>query len=78
MTPYVSLQDTVLSNIHGAKAFKDFIDKKNTRVPEFLEMVSEQHTEQVNKTTDVDGKQETKKSRATSAQSQFGTPNYVF
>ena len=30
----------VLSTMHGAKAFKDFIDKKNTRVPEFLEVVA--------------------------------------
>ena len=31
----------MLSTMHGAKAFKDFIDKKNTRVPEFLEVVAE-------------------------------------
>lgn len=62
--------------MHGAKAFKDFIDKKNTRVPEFLEVVAEQQ-EQVNK-TDTDEASQRKKSRAISTSSQFGSTNYVF
>lgn len=28
--------------MHGAKAFKDFVDKKSTRVPEFLQTVEQQ------------------------------------
>lgn len=28
--------------MHGAKAFKDFVDKKSTRVPEFLQAVEQQ------------------------------------
>ena len=65
--------------MHGAKAFKDFIDKKNTRLPEFLEVVSEQQ-EQANKTDGDETTQERKKSRAISTTtSQFGTSqNYVF
>ena len=59
--------------MHGAKAFKDFIDKKNTRVPEFLEVVAEH--QEPNKTdseeTTQDGR---KKSRAVCiAKSQFGS-----
>ena len=70
-------QDNVLSTMHGAKAFKDFIDKKNTRVPEFLEVVAEQQ-EQVNKMDTDEASQERKKSRAISTSSQFGSTNYVF
>ncbi|KAL9973520.1 hypothetical protein ACROYT_G019989 [Oculina patagonica] len=69
--------DNVLSTMHGAKAFKDFIDKKNTRVPEFLEVVSEQQ-EQANKTDADETTQERKKSRAISTTTQFGSNNYVF
>nr|XP_058952278.1 protein FAM47E-like [Pocillopora verrucosa] len=70
--------DNVLSTMHGAKAFKDFIDKKNTRVPEFLEVVAEH--QEPNKTdseeTTQDGR---KKSRAVSiAKSQFGSNEYVY
>ena len=68
----------MLSTMHGAKAFKDFIDKKNTRVPEFLEVVAEH--QEPNKTdseeTTQDGR---KKSRAVSiAKSQFGSTEYVY
>ena len=68
----------MLSTMHGAKAFKDFIDKKNTRVPEFLEKVAEH--QEPNKTdseeTTQDGR---KKSRAVSiAKSQFGSNEYVY
>ena len=63
--------------MHGAKAFKDFIDKKNTRVPEFLEVVSEQQ-EQANKTDIEETSQERKKTRAISTTTQFGSTNYVF
>lgn len=73
----VPLQDSVLSTMHGAKAFKDFIDKKNTRVPEFLEVVSEQQ-EQANKTDTDETSQERKKSHAISTTTQFGSTNYVF
>lgn len=70
--------DNVLSTMHGAKAFKDFIDKKNTRVPEFLEVVSEQQ-EQANKLDSEETTQERKKSRAVSiTKSQFGSNDYVF
>ena len=78
MTPCLALQDNVLSTMHGAKAFKDFIDKKNTRVPEFLEVVSEQQ-EQANKLDSEETTQERKKSRAVSiTKSQFGSNDYVF
>ena len=68
----------MLSTMHGAKAFKDVIDKKNTRVPEFLEVVAEH--QEPNKTdseeTTQDGR---KKSRAVSiAKSQFGSTEYVY
>lgn len=63
--------------MHGAKAFKDFIDKKNTRVPEFLEVVAEQQ-EQAHKTDTDETSQETKKSHAISTTTQFGSTNYVF
>jgi len=29
--------------MHGAKAFKDFVGKKSTRVPEFLQTVEQQN-----------------------------------
>lgn len=63
--------------MHGAKAFKEFIDKKNTRVPEFLEAVSDQQ-EQVK--AEAEETQESRKSRSISTQhTQFGTSqNYVF
>ena len=63
--------------MHGAKAFKDFIDKKNTRVPEFLEAVSDQ---QEQSKAEGEETQERKKSRSTSNQhTQFGSSqNYVF
>lgn len=63
--------------MHGAKAFKEFIDKKNTRVPEFLETVSDQQ-EQVK--AEAEETQERRKSRSISTQhTQFGTSqNYVF
>lgn len=48
--------------MHGAKAFKDFIDKKSTRVPEFLEVVSEQQ-EQAHK-TDIEETSQEKKNHA--------------
>ncbi|KAM7443869.1 FAM47 [Porites harrisoni] len=69
--------DAVLSSMHGAKAFKEFIDKKNTRVPEFLEAVSDQQ-EQVK--AEAEETQERRKSRSISTQhTQFGTSqNYVF
>ena len=78
MNFYLTPQDNVLSTMHGAKAFKDFIDKKNTRVPEFLEVVAEH--QEPNKTdseeTTQDGR---KKSRAVSiAKSQFGSNEYVY
>ena len=76
-TVCVPSQDSVLSTMHGAKAFKDFIDKKNTRVPEFLEVVAEQQ-EQAHKTDTDETSQETKKSRAISTTTQFGSTNYVF
>ncbi|XP_068701881.1 protein FAM47E-like isoform X2 [Montipora foliosa] len=69
--------DTVLSTMHGAKAFKEFIDKKNSRVPEFLETVSDQ--QEHSKVEGEDAKDK-KKSRSISTQhSQFGSSqNYVF
>ena len=69
-------QDTVLSTMHGAKAFRDFIDKKNTRVPEFLEVVSDQQEQAKAEAEDT---QQRKKSRAISTHTQFGSShNYVF
>ena len=51
--------------MHGAKAFKDFIDKKNTRVPEFFEVVAEH--QEPNKTDSEETTQGgRKKSRAVS------------
>ena len=65
----------MLSTMHGAKAFKDFIDKKNTRVPEFLEVVADTKKTDSEETTQ-DGR---KKSRAVSiAKSQFGSTEYVY
>lgn len=63
--------------MHGAKAFKDFIDKKNTRVPEFLEAVSDQ---QEQSKAEGEETQERKKSRSISTQhAHFGSSqNYVF
>ena len=63
--------------MHGAKAFKEFIDKKNSRVPEFLETVSDQ--QEHSKVEGEDAKDK-KKSRSISTQhSQFGSSqNYVF
>lgn len=34
-------QDKDLAPMHGAKAFMDFVDKKNTRRPEFLNRVAD-------------------------------------
>eukprot|EP00794_Sanderia_malayensis_P007344 gene7344-8164_t len=38
--------DKVLATLHGARAFKDFVDTKKTRRPEFLEAVA-QHQEAI-------------------------------
>lgn len=71
------LQDTVLSTMHGAKAFKEFIDKKNSRIPEFLEAVSDEHE---NSKTEVEEPQERKKPRSVSTQQSHlsSSQNYVF
>ena len=61
--------------MHGAKAFRDFINKKSTRVPEFLEAVSDQ---QEQTKADAEETQERKKSIGPQ-KTQFGsTQNYVF
>lgn len=44
--PCFAFQDNVLATMHGAKAFKDFVDKKSTRLPEFLHSVEQQNTQQ--------------------------------
>lgn len=69
--------DTVLSTMHGAKAFKEFIDKKNSRIPEFLEAVSDEHE---NSKTEVEEPRERKKSRSVSTQQSHlsSSQNYVF
>ncbi|XP_031550330.1 protein FAM47E-like [Actinia tenebrosa] len=38
--------DNVLATMHGAKAFKDFVNKKSTRLPEFLHSVEQRNTQQ--------------------------------
>lgn len=57
--------------MHGAKAFKDFVDKKSTRVPEFLQAVEQQSQqnqienllkEVTSKTPDLDARMEKRKS----------------
>lgn len=70
--------DNVLSTMHGAKAFKDFIDKKNSRVPEFLEVVAE-HQEPNKPDSEETPQDGRKKLRALNvAKSQFGSNEYVF
>eukprot|EP00795_Rhopilema_esculentum_P000965 gene966-10731_t len=41
-----SSDDKVLASLHGARAFKDFVDTKKTRRPEFLESVAK-HQEEI-------------------------------
>ncbi|EDO35420.1 predicted protein [Nematostella vectensis] len=38
--------DAVLATMHGAKLLKDFVDRKNTRVPEFLKVVEQRSQQQ--------------------------------
>ncbi|XP_057314198.1 protein FAM47A-like [Hydractinia symbiolongicarpus] len=45
--------DQVLSNLHGAKSFRSFIEKKGVRNPEFLEGVSTDSTNEANIVNDA-------------------------
>ena len=64
-------KDSVLSTMHGAKAFKDFVDKKCTRVPEFLQVVAEAQQEN-NRAADTDEGLDRRKSRGLTITSQAG------
>ena len=43
------LKDNELATLHGARAFKSFVDKKGSRKPEFLSVVEKlQEEEKIN------------------------------
>ena len=58
-----SFKDAVLATMHGARAFKDFVDKKNTRTPEFLEAVADQNQQGNKKEEDESAKIERRQTR---------------
>lgn len=57
----------MLASMHGARAFKDFIDKKNTRTPEFLAAVAEQNQQASKPEEDGGAKIERKQRTLTNA-----------